>query len=329
MVNDPSGSTVVQLSRTAFAGKPYTVSEINHPFPNEWASEGIPIIAAYGGFQDWDAIILYTFEPKLAPDWKPYVGDAFDISLDPVRMTQLASGALAFLRGDVRPAAQTVERTYSAEQVVDSRLLPASAAPYFTPGFPLPLPLEHGVRIRSLNGPPAGTVTAKDSNPIVSDTGELAWYLSAEKTGLVAVETERTQALVGFVNANRRALKNLSVELANNFASVILTSMDGLPLARSGKMLLTAGSRVANAGMKWNETRTRLVSQDGPPSLIEPVASKIVLRNIERAAAVTMTPLDGAGEATLGEIAGRRAEDGWELPVGEPVTAWYVVSVRR
>ncbi|HEV3199893.1 MAG TPA: hypothetical protein VGZ73_18445, partial [Bryobacteraceae bacterium] len=51
MVNDPLHSTVVQLSRTAFAGKPYTVSETNHPFPNDWASEGIPTIAAYGSFQ--------------------------------------------------------------------------------------------------------------------------------------------------------------------------------------------------------------------------------------------------------------------------------------
>ena len=33
MVNDPLHSTVVQLSRTAFAGKPFTVSETNHPFP--------------------------------------------------------------------------------------------------------------------------------------------------------------------------------------------------------------------------------------------------------------------------------------------------------
>ena len=64
MINDPLHSTVVQLSRTAIAGKPYTVSEVNYPFPNDWASEGIPILAAYGAFQDWDAIILYTFEPK-------------------------------------------------------------------------------------------------------------------------------------------------------------------------------------------------------------------------------------------------------------------------
>ena len=72
--------------------------------PQRLGREGIPILAAYGSFQDWDAIILYTFEPKRDPAWKPYVGDPFDISLDPVRMTQMATGALTFLRGDVRAA---------------------------------------------------------------------------------------------------------------------------------------------------------------------------------------------------------------------------------
>jgi hypothetical protein len=52
------------------------------PFPNDYAAEGIPILAAYGALQDWDAIMMYTFEPKLDPKWQAYVGDPFDISLD-------------------------------------------------------------------------------------------------------------------------------------------------------------------------------------------------------------------------------------------------------
>jgi len=329
MVNDPLNSTVVQLSRTAFAGKPYTVSEINHPFPNEWASEGIPIIAAYGGFQDWDAVILYTFEPKLAPDWKPYVGDPFDISLDPVRMTQLASGALTFPRGDVRPARKTIERTYSREQVFESRRLPASAAPYFTPGFPLSLPLRHGSRIRSLDGPPTAKFTAPESGPIVSDTGELQWHTSPADRGLVSVETDRTQALIGFAGAHRKALKNLSAEITNTFASIVLTSLDSRPLSRCRTMLLTAGSRVANTGMKWNETRTRLVGQGGSPSLIEPVAGTITLRNLQGATAVRATPLDGAGRPIAQALQAKKTAGGWVIPIGDPVTTWYVISVAR
>ena len=329
MVNDPLHSTVVQLSRTAFSGKPYTVSETNHPFPNEYASEGIPILSAYAAFQDWDMIIQYTFEPKKDPEWKPYVGDPFDISLDPVRMTGMAAGALMFLRGDVHAARQTVERTYSQEQVAEARLLPRSEQPYFTPGFPLSLPLEHEVRIRSLNGPPTGTFTAAGGNPIVSDTKELSWYTSDAKTGLVTVETDRAQALIGFIKANHKTLRNLGAEITNTFATIVLVSMDDKPFARSQKMLLTTGSRVANTGQKWNDARTALTFQGGSPTLIEPVSGAVILRNLEGARKVQATALDGSGSAIGEPISARKTGAGWEIPVGEPVTTWYVLAVTR
>lgn len=328
MVNDPLHSTVVQLSRTAFAGKPYTVSETNHPFPNEWASEGIPIIAAYGAFQDWDAIVMYTFEPKRAADWKPYVGDPFDISLDPVRMTEMAAGALLFERGDVAPARQTVDRTYSKEQVLQSRLLPRTEQPYFTPGFPLALPLEHAVRIQTLDGPPTAKLTADETNPIVSDTKELSWYTTAN-AGLVTVETARAEALIGFVKANHQVLRNLGADISNNFASIVLASLDGKPIARADRMLLTTGSRVANTGMKWNDAHTRLPNQGGSPSLIEPVAGTVTLRNLEKAKGVTASALDGSGKPIGEPLAAKKTAEGWSLAVGDPVTTWYVVSVHR
>ena len=341
MVNDPLHSTVVQLSRTAFAGKPYTVSETNHPFPNEYAGEGIPILAAYAGFQDWDMVIMYTFEPKKDASWKPYVGDPFDISLDPVRMTEMAAGALMFLRGDIKPAKQTVERTYSTEQVLDAGLLPGglrsqpgappSEQPYFTPGYPLSLPLMHGVRTKSLDGPPTAIPAVAPTDTIFSDTKELSWYTPADKTGLVTVETDRTQALIGFIKANHKTLKNLAVDITNQFATVVLSSMDGKPLARADKILLNAGSRVANTDQKWNDARTGLGrgGQGHSPTLIEPVTGTVTLRNIEGAAGVSAVALDGAGKPIGTPIVAKKTAGGWDLPIGDPVTTWYVVSVRR
>ena len=329
MVNDPLHSTVVQLSRTAVAGKPYTVSEFNHPFPNDWASEGIPILAAYGSFQDWDAIIVYTFEPKKDSAWKPYVGDPFDISLDPVRMTQMAAGALMFLRGDVRPAAQTISRSYTNDQVFESRRLDRTEQPYFTPGFPLATPLLHGTRIGSFDGSPTGKFAAVESGPMVSDTKELTWLTSPQNTGLVTVNTDRTQALIGFVKANGKSVRNLSADIDNTFASVVLASMDAAPISRAGRLLLTAGSRVTNTGLKWNAERTRTTDQGGSPSLVEPVTGTITLRNLDGATGVTAVALDGSGNAIGEPISARKAASGWTLSIGNPVTTWYVISVTR
>ena len=329
MVNDPLHSTVVQLARTAVAGKPYTVSEFNHPFPNDWASEGIPILAAYGRLQDWDAIILYTFEPKKDADWKSYVGDPFDISLDPVRMTQMAVGSLMFLRGDVRSALTMDVRTYSHDQVFESRKLGRAEQPYFTPGFPAALPLVHGSRIGSFDGPPTRSYSPLTASPIVSDTKELTWLTSPENTGLVTVETDRTQALIGFVKANGKSLRNLSADIDNTFATLVLSSLDGNPLSRTSRMLLSTGSRVSNTGLKWNPERTRTLDQGGAPSLIEPVTGRITLRNLTGVTSVSAVALDGSGKPIGAPIAGTRSAAGWTLPIGTPVTTWYVISVKR
>jgi len=330
MVNDPLHSTVVQLSRTAMAFKPYTVSEFNHPFPNDWASEGIPILAAYGRLQDWDAIMLYTFEPKKDRAWKPYVGDPFDISLDPVRMTQMASGALMFLRGDVSPSRLTIVRNYSPEQVRESRRLGRSEQPYFTPGFPLSMPLRHGVRIGSLSSPPTAAFADDQAQPLVSDTKELSWAVSPSNTnGLVAIETARTQALIGFVKANGKTLRNLAANIDNSFASIVLASLDSNPLSSAGRMLLTAGSRVSNTGLTWNAERTRTLDQGYSPSLIEPVTGTLTLRNLAAARAVSISALDGAGNVIGHAIPATRTPAGWTFPIGTPVTTWYVIAVTR
>ena len=329
MVNDPFNSTVVELSRTAVAGKPYTVSEVNNPFPNGWASEGIPILAAYGNFQDWDAIIWYTFEPKVASDWKPYVGDAFDISLDPVKMPQLAAGALMFLRGDVSPANSVVLRSYTRDQIFDSALLlPATDRPYFTPGFPLAVPLEHGSRILSLDGasvPPV--VMPKVTNPIVSDTNQLAWYNSSAMTGLVTVDTPRSQALIGFVKANGKSVSNLSADIQNRFCTIAITSLEPEPISRASRLLLTLGSRVENEGMRWNDRRSNLSEWGGSPTLIEPVVGRITLRGLERVKAVSAQPLDGSGQPMSEPILVKKKTGGWEIPIGKAVTTWYELTV--
>jgi len=329
MVNDPFNSTAVELSRTAVAGKPYTVSEVNNPFPNDWASEGIPILAAYGDFQDWDAIIWYTFEPKASPDWKPYIGDAFDLSLDPVKMPQLAAGALMFLRADVSPANSTVLRSYTRDQIFDSALLiPATDRPYFTPGFPLAVPLEHESRIGSLDGAPVPSFAEpKVANPIVSGTKQLAWYNSSAMTGLVTVDTPRSQALIGFVKANGKSVSNLSAEVQNRFCTIAITSLEMEPIPRASRLLLTLGSRVENEGMRWNDRRSNLAEWGGSPTLIEPVVGRITLRSLERAKGVSAQPLDGSGQPMGEAIRAEKKPAGWEIPVGKIVTTWYEVTV--
>jgi hypothetical protein len=333
MVNDPFNSTVVELSRSAIEGKPYTVSEVNNPYPNDYGGEGIPILASYGALQDWDGIIWYTYEPKSDPDWKPYVGDPFDISLDPVKMPELAAGALAFLRGDIDKASATMDRSYTTKQVFDSSLIPSTERPYFTPGFPLDLPLEHEVRISSFNGPVTQSFSDEPAvDPIVSDTRQLAWYHPARKggnTGLVSVDTPRTQALIGFVKSHDTATANLKATVENTFCTIQLSSLDRKAIASASRMLLIAGGRVENTDQKWNSAGTDVINWGGPPTLIEQVRGSLTLRHIEPAHAVRLQPIDGSGQPLGPPLAASKVADGWQLQLGNPPSTWYEITVDR
>jgi len=329
MVNEPFNSTAVELSRTAIAGKPYTVSEVNNPFPNQFACEGIPILAAYGGFQGWDAIVWYTFEPKRSADWQPVLTEAFDMSHDPVKMPEMAAGALMFIRGDLARAKETVGRSYTREQVWDSRLLAGANRPYFTPGFPMSVPLMHGSRIQSLDGQLTGANAADPQSPFRSDTGQLVWYTNSADQGLVTIDSPCSQALVGFVKANGKGVTHLSADVSNTFCAIILCSLDSRPISTTGRMLLVTGSRAGNDEMTWNPARSLPAYWGGPPTVIEPVTGSITVRNLAGAKGVSAIALDGSGRPIGDPTIANKTDAGWEIGVGQIVTPWYELEVER
>jgi len=329
MVNDPFNSTVVRLSRSAVHSKPYTVSETNHPFPSEYACEGIGILAAYSAFHDWDGIFFYTFEHKEPGQWETRMPGHFDIRPDPVKMMNLAACAVLFLRGDVRPALETIPGAYSMEQVREGIRSPASERPYYTQGFSLSLPLRHTTRITGFDDQMQHYPKAGRQSPVVSDTGELAWYHSERGKGLVTIETKNSQALIGFVRDNNRLLKNLSVEVDNTFCSIILTSLDGRPIAHAERMLLVATARSANTDMTWNDKRTSLTNWGAVPTMIEPVKGKAMLRNLKPSQHAEIVSLNGAGRAAGDAIKAQSIRGDYKLNIGEPTTPWYLVRIQR
>jgi len=335
MVNAPLDSTIVRLSRSAVAGKPFTVSEVNHPNPNDYCAEMIPLLAAYGAFQDWDGIYFYTFEPKAGKGWQPFVADYFDISLDPVKMMQISAGALLFSRSDVAPAKRVVTRTFSTEQVYEACRLPESERPYFTPGFPLSIPLRYGSRIGCFDCEPTRTFVDDSKPPYASDTGELVWHDSKPAGGVVTIETERTQGLIGFIRDNPVEVRHIKAEVKNDFCAITLSSLTPEPIWKSTNLLLTACSRWQNTGSKWNARRT--MWGDGPetkgwgtgPTLIEPVTGWLTLRDLDGAVRVELIPLNGAARPIGKPIRAKLVEEGFEIPLGDPATTWYLVRVTK
>lgn len=328
MVNDPFRSTVAQLSRSAVQGKPYTISEINHPYPNEFACEGIVILGAYALHQDWDGIYFYTFEHDAPSVWKTKTPRYFDILHDPVKLCNLAAASLMFHRGDVSSAETTILRNYSESDLIEGIRTNIAEMPFFTPGFDPSTPVIYKTRISSFSGGINNFSVKEISGPITSESGQLSWY-SGEKAGLVVIDTEKTQSFTGFSSEMATAsTKNLSVKINNSFSSILLTSLDGKEIERAENMVLTASSASVLSGAQWNSERTSMVEWGTLPFMIQPVSGSITLSNLIGARKLKVTPLDASGNP-LDPLPEIRIKKGTaEFTIGTAPTVWYIIEVK-
>ena len=332
MLDAPERNTIAGLSRSAVEGKPFTVSEYNHPFPNDYGAEMPLLLAAYGALQDWDAIYGYTFCHR----WRQNelggneVTGYFDLCNEVPKMAQMPAASVLFCRGDVKPAKRLVTIQYDSNHVFDSLRDARLRDGYRVIGDLSPLlPLVH--RFRTAKFDAARTTRADEvgftepKGRIASDTGELAWNSTDRSNGYLTIDTPLTRAAVGWIGGKKIELAGARFEATTPFCAVGATSLDGKPLESSEKILVVAAARCANTGMKWNTPRNSIGDQwGGPPLLIEPVEGRLALKRNPSTPALALAALDGRG-VPLGRSQPAAADDGYVVvPLrSEPATVWY------
>ena len=337
MVDEPEGGTIGRLCRSAVLGKPFAVTEYNHPFPSEYGCEAPLLLAALASLQDWDALFLYT----LCHGWdeKTLGGNEitgfFDVGSEPSKMAQVPAAAALFIRGDVRPARQTVTVEYSPDRVLEScREGPVWGGGFHLDGDLSPLiPFVHGFRIARFDAERTTRVAdlglVPPAEPIQSDTGELRWQ-GGKGSGVFTIGAPCIAAAVGWTGGRRIDAGVAAFEIARPaFSATSATSLDGKPLAQSERILLVSAARSANTGEAWNAERTCLASWGRAPVRIEPVEGKVVvLRRAAPEAGVPpifhLSPLDGRGRP-IGEPQRIEVQGGALVAVlrTAPPTLWY------
>ncbi len=331
MVNDPLDSTVVQFARTPMVGRPFTISETNHPYPAEWACEGIPILTAYALLHDWDGIYWFNWEAGRRIDPGRTFQRSFAIENDPVKLANLAACALMWHRRDLHAAERCIVRVYDEEKMIEGLRMPRSERPFFDPDLPRSAPLVHATRWTT-GGEASPYPQAAPLGRIEADTGQIGWYGADEKQGRVVVDSPRTQALVGFLGedpGDSRQTANLAAAIETPFAAVVLTSLDREPIGSTGRLLLATTARSTHTGFAWNPDRKTVKQWGTFPTRIEPVAGSVTLRGLKGATAVRAQPLSAVGKPLGSSLAATKTEKGWQLPLGQPATTWYRVEVER
>ncbi|MEI6084492.1 MAG: carbohydrate binding domain-containing protein [Verrucomicrobiota bacterium] len=242
MVNE-LGGTLPGLATRRVPGKPFCVTEYNHPSPNSFSSEAFPLLAAMAGLQDWDAIFAFAYSHR-KDDWDArHFANFFDIDQQPVKMATLPAAAAMFLRGDV-PVSRDLAMV---KPDFESELAGLPGSPAW--GFGL-----------------AGARPASLLNNAV-----FQW-----QPGVVTLNTPQSRAVIGYTGGHRYELGNIVVEPDAAWSAITLTEI------QNRRWLITATGAAANTGMQWKDAKKNSVGKNwgNAPSLIEGITAKIKMPGV-------------------------------------------------
>lgn len=308
------------IAGAAVAGKPLTVSEWNVPSGHRDRFTAAPYIAAIGALQGWDSLILYCYSQDRLQE--PKKSSEFSAWVDPSMLAMLPTTALMYRRGDIEPARQTFTLALSEADVFETKRNAETSAAIRTLAeqhrLVVTLPKVPALPwLESPPAPPNSTVVTDldrdflpdDGVEVVSDTAQIRRNWAA---GVQTIDTPATQIVSGWIGAHDLKTHDVTFAIQTPKATVSVTSLDGQPIARSQRLLLTAIGR-------------SVPDPKQPGWRSEPVRGSIALR---RATPLRITPLGpnargrGLGPSTSTRTAG--ADQVVEL--GQPTTHWFLLE---
>ena len=333
-------ATFLNMAATRQAGRPFTLSEFNQPFPNTYAAEIDPMLAAFAAFQDWDALIHFAYEH--GRDWDRGGPDGFNLNGDWTKWPNVGQSAWIFRTGAVAPGKEVVNvplpldaRMESARQKMNGnavRFLKAF-------GYDANVAFMHRVALDPAGSGPLPEAAKSAAPPYRSDTGELTFDPARR---VLRVEAPLAAGVLGFAGKEKVAAGPVTVTLADEargFAAILLTSRDGEPLTRSKSMLLSVPGYTVPEGKKlvhypgtadwWTlapdakfPDRPSGLYSGGPNMMMERVECTVTLRS--EAKTLMVYPLDGSGNRRAG-IGAAKQNGVFVIHLGGE-TPWYELA---
>ncbi len=254
-------------------GKPVAITEWNVPYPNVDRFTAPLYVASICALQGLDAPMIYNYSQRtFGKPTRPGTWSSFP---DPGLHATMPAAAVAFRR-DVKPAERTccirldrqklyMEDSHPRNMATVRTLIEQSKVTF---GLPDVKELDWDAETKL----PAGVTVVTDRNKdfipagqdfVRSDTGQLTrnWV-----RGCQTIDAGATQAAHGWIGGRTLRLADVTFAIETPKAAVAVTALDGKPVGRSRRILISAVARVvASPGGRM-------------PLLSEPVVGKLTIR---------------------------------------------------
>jgi len=280
------GSGILEAGFEQVEDKPLILTEWTQLPPNQWKAEIAPLYALYGmGLQGWDGSLHFSGgQPWMRSGW-PGLGSY--VSETPHYMGQFPALARAVHEGHIAQAGIAAARRLSRGQIFggfDALTQPLPEGGWDPSGGETTLvvpPEVFGIGRISLKVEDGQQTSERadwsaywdqDAGIVESMTGELSWNYADR---YVEVRAELTQGIVGFGGGETHVLPGVEITLETDFASLLVTALDGQALGKSSHMLVTALARDRQSGAIYSADGETLEAVGGPPLLLEPVEATL------------------------------------------------------
>ncbi|MEO1628773.1 MAG: T9SS type A sorting domain-containing protein, partial [Bacteroidota bacterium] len=281
----------------AARGKPYTISEYNHPFPNHFQTELFAILTAYASLHDADALMLYSYNES-HQNWEAdWINGFFNIHRNNAMMGLFPIYSYAFrqklLTADPDPILIDYPEDYVYQLSVDDNTGPWTAFHPYESG----IGLQRAIRTQGYAAEEVPDFSDLPSTPgrVFETAGEETRVNTNE--GIVASTGEQFIGICGFLDqANGQQFGPLQLQSANSFGTLSWLSLDEQPLPQSQRSVIALSSRIQNEGMVWDGDQTVHDQWGTSPTSIFPL--QIALRLQIDAPAIQVHPLDATGAAS-------------------------------
>lgn len=116
LAREADGSVLTRTAAKRVYGKPFSVSAIDHPYPNQYAAEMYPIWSVYACLQDWDCIWFSSADSiPLNVEERSRISSLDDNLRNPVKAAASPVCARIFRNSLIKPANSSVYLNFSED----------------------------------------------------------------------------------------------------------------------------------------------------------------------------------------------------------------------
>jgi len=252
------GGCIAHLADQRVAGKPYTVSEYNHPYPAFYGAEGQPMLRAYGALHGWDGVFEYSYNNRqnAEPRENEYF---FSMVARTDVLAHFPACAAMYLRGDVRESACPLVVPMPADEAFSRLVRNGEVGQGVHRASRGKIPPQMGL-VRKIGVDVAGKAAPVDNvvgpkgRRCVSDTNELVWDCTKRGASYFTVDTGNVKLFTGFPQGRTFDLSGVRLSIGKTrlgWATVSLVSHDATGFAGKGRILLAATGLSHNKGARF------------------------------------------------------------------------------